>query len=130
MPTAKFSDLLGKTLIEVCAGEGEEQALFKTSEGHIYKQDHQQNCCECVEISEVIGDLDDLLNSPILLAEEVSWDNEVPTEEPKVKTEYGNSWTWTFYKLSTLKGSVTIRWLGESNGYYSEAVDFYLCTEA
>jgi len=79
---------------------------------------HSQECCESVKIEDFCGDLDDLVGSEILLAEKVT-NNENP--KPDGEDEF---FTWTFYKLSTIKGSVTIRWYGESNGYYSEEVDF------
>ncbi|PEM65308.1 hypothetical protein CN613_25530 [Bacillus pseudomycoides] len=94
---------------------GDDELHFKTEDGETYKMFHRQNCCESVYIESIVGELDDLLNSPVLMAEEV--------EQAGDSSSWGTS-TWTFYKLATLKGYVTIRWLGESNGCYSESVDF------
>lgn len=117
---AELSDLVGKTLTSV-ENTGDE-VKFVTEDGETYLMLHYQDCCEYVRVEDVCGDLDDLVGSPIVLAEDVS--NEAP--EPK-KDDDGwgcDSETWTFYKLATNKGSVTIRWYGTSNGYYSESVDF------
>jgi len=105
-----------KGLIFSSIDKSDEEIIFTTQSGEKYKMYHEQNCCEDVYIEDVVGNLDDLIGSPILLAEEVTQDGD---------TEWGTC-TWTFYKLATLKGYVTIRWNGESNGYYSESVDIRL----
>ena len=118
MIDVQFNELLGQTLKDVRVGDDEVE--FETDDGKVYRQYHSQDCCESVNVEDVIGDTKDLIGSPITLAEEVS-NNENP---PDIKKEYQDSFTWTFYKLATIKGAVTIRWYGESNGYYSESVDF------
>jgi hypothetical protein len=111
-----FEDLVGKTLSSI-RNNNNEELYFLTDGGEQFKLFHEQDCCERVYIEDICGDLNDLLGSPILLAEEVSNERELDTEDDL-------SQTWTFYKIATNKGAVTIRWLGTSNGYYSERVDF------
>ena len=72
---------------------------------------------------DIVGDLGDLIGNPILMAEEVTNKQDVNPEGVKIP-EYQDSFTWTFYKLATIKGSVTLSWYGESNGYYNESVSF------
>lgn len=119
-----FEELNGKVLTRIKGlEEGNNVVYFYTSDGDIYKMYHEQDCCESVSIDDVCGDVEDLINAPILLAECVCSD-ENPEDVSESILEYQESFTWTFYKLSTMKGDVTIRWYGESNGYYSESVDF------
>lgn len=120
---AEFEELLGKTIVEIKGTEGSEEIIFKTSDGTEFVLYHSQDCCESVRVEDICGDLNDLLNLPILLAEEITHGrDEIPKDLPEDLQERYESFLWTFYKLSTNLGSVTIRWLGVSNGYYSEAV--------
>ena len=116
----KFSDLLGKTLANIVTIDNEEM-IFTCFDGSAYKLFHAQDCCENVTIDDLCGDLAHLIGMPILIAEEVTSD--INSADAKVDT-WQESFTWTFYKLATNRGAVTIRWYGESNGYYSESVDF------
>lgn len=113
--------LLGKTLVGIDK-HGNQALDFRTADGETYRMFHDRDCCEDVNIEDICGDLNSLIGSPILMAEEAS----NSTDGPKDKDD--DSYTWTFYKFATIKGSVTIRWYGTSNGYYSESVDFGLVT--
>lgn len=111
--------LLGKTAKAVYGTShsitGNDAVVFELEDGATLYLSHNQDCCENVWLEDVVGDLEDLVDSPFAITEEV-----VEQEE---SSEWGDSSTWTFYKLSTIKGSVTIRFCGTSNGYYSERVD-------
>lgn len=122
-----FEDLKGKTLKAISGGINDNTMVFTLETGVQCRLYHDQDCCERVYILDIAGNVNDLLDSPILLAEEVTFYQENP--ENVVAPEYQDSFTWTFYKLSTIKGSVTIRWYGESNGYYSERVTFHTLNE-
>jgi len=81
-------------------------------------EDHTAEFCEVsCQIEDVVGDLEDLVGSPILMAE-------VSTNSDNPRNSRDESFTWTFYKLATVKGYVTIRWYGWSSGNYSEIALF------
>ena len=116
-----MAQMLGKTFVQVSGAVGNFDLLFETANGERFMFSHQQDCCERVDINDIVGDLQDLVGEPLLLAEEVQGETPVDFNE----REY-ESVTWTFYKFATRKGYVDVRWLGESNGYYSEGVDLFV----
>jgi hypothetical protein len=120
MDYPKFEDLNGKTLTKV-EQIGDDRIRFEVDDGTAYELYHMQDCCESVVVESVVGDFADLVGTPILLAEQAESSDDPPGATHEYPPE---SQTWTFYKLRTIKGSVDIRWHGESNGYYSESVDF------
>lgn len=118
----EFSILKGKTLTNV-ENVNNEEIIFTTVDGDEFKLYHDQECCERVTVEDICGDLQNLIGSEILQAEEVTHERGTNPEGVKIPEDQ-DSFMWTFYKLATMKGYVTIRWYGESNGYYSESVDF------
>jgi len=114
-----MAQMLGKTFVQVSGSVDSDEMLFETAQGERFMFAHSQDCCESVRINDITGDLQDLVGSPLLMAEEVRGATE-PDEE------HYESYTYTFYKFATRKGYVDVRWLGESNGYYSEGVDLFV----
>lgn len=88
---------------------------IKTECGKQFDFYHEQDCCECVRLEDYEVGTDNFAGAVILSAEEVSNTPDYAGDE---------SGTWTFYKIETTKGEIFMRWLGESNGYYSESVTF------
>lgn len=116
----EVTEMLGKTISEFVGFEvGSDSILFQCADGSEFTMWHDQDCCESVAINDIEGDIADLIGVPLVVCEMVD-----STDYPSPPGEYVDSYTWTFYRLATQKGFVVIRWLGESNGYYSESVDF------
>ena len=115
--------MIGKVMLDVFVEKGvrsnatDDALHFECEDGDSFVFKHEHECSEDVEIVDICGELDDLIGSPILLAEESS--NEVDGDDDVLHDFHG---TWTFYRFGTIKGTVTVRWLGQSNGYYSEDV--------
>lgn len=127
---AKLSDLLGVTLekIEVSQTLNESNFIvFTAMDGRVWEMCHNQDCCEDVHIDDINGNVQHLVGQPILMAESVS--GAIPDEDPLGDSEYV-SYTYTFYKFATIYGFVDVRWLGRSNGRYSEEVTFCLTKDA
>jgi hypothetical protein len=114
----EVTDMIGLTMSSVAGGVGDDSLMFTTTEGIRFELYHAQDCCENVRVEDIIGDLGDLVGYPLVESEEL-------TSEPDPILDYEpESCTWTFYRFSTVRGTVTVRWFGESNGYYSESVEF------
>lgn len=112
-----FSALNGRLITAKGLEPGEDEVVFTDTEsGEQFVLSHTQDCCECVRLYDVCGDPDDLIDARVISAYESS-----SGAEEDVVCE---SCTWTFYRIQTSKGAITLRWLGESNGYYSEDVEF------
>lgn len=113
--TRNFDVLLGKTITSARVEPFADQdvsLVLEMADGSVYRQFYESDCCASCTLDGFSGDVSDLIGSPLVMAEEVTESSD---------TEYGSQ-TWSFYKLATVRGYVTLAWLGESNGYYSETV--------
>jgi hypothetical protein len=130
-----FEYLIGKTIIDVHLIEPgnrpgtEDRIRIFLENGERFMFWHCHECCEDVYIDNIDGDLEDLIGVPLLTLERTIYkrNESPPGVNPPDLSDclwIGKGYTWTIYKFETSKGSVVVRWLGISNGRYSERVDF------
>ena len=115
----EFSELAGKTLTSVAGAEkGSAEVVFTATDGDSYRlYDSEADNDNAFEIwlEDVEGDIADLIDSPITIAEVSSGSSPSGDDEFAI---------WAFYRLATAKGMVTFRWCGHSNGHYGELAEF------
>lgn len=111
----EIEDIIGALCTNVVETD-EDFQLFLEKDGkkYICRLWHDQDCCEVVWLDEITGNINDLIGTQILKACE--------TIDSGIDYD-GEHYTWTFYHFATIKGYVDLKWVGNSNGYYSECVD-------
>jgi hypothetical protein len=119
MNYVNFFELKGKTITSIDGIKTDDTlTTITTSDGIIFTLEHEQDCCEDVRVYGTVGNIDDILNAEVTVAEDTTtMDN---PNAPDYKAY--ESATWSQFRIGTDKGTFEIWWLGESNGYYSESV--------
>ena len=116
--------LVGEVLTHIDTDEEDNEIMLTTQSGKVIKIFHDQDCCETVAIEDTEGDWHRLVGKVII---EASKDEEPQGDPPP---EYPDSWTRTTLKFRVDDATVISRWIGESNGYYSESVDIEDLTQS
>ncbi|CAH0448121.1 hypothetical protein SM033_00297 [Vibrio phage vB_VpaM_sm033] len=116
----QFNGMVLETITKIVGLEKESDCVeIHTASGDVHVFYHEQDCCEYVRLNDFEGDAEDFVGALITDAFEITDYNDTCDEEGS-----DESYTWTFYKIQTNKGELWMRWLGESNGYYSEEVTY------
>lgn len=108
-----LESLVGETLSYIDTDDSDEIMLTTTSgrKIHIY---HQQDCCESVGIVDTVGNWHNLIGKVVI---------EASKDFDECNGECCDSCTHTRLTFKVNDATVISKWIGESNGYYSEGVD-------
>lgn len=114
--------LNGLTVAHFDIDDSNDEILITTTCGRQFRLWHEPDCCESVNIYDSIGDLYKLTGKRLTEVTETTTCDELPVGvSPKYIDE---SFTWTEITFKTTDETVVSRWIGTSNGYYSESVSF------
>jgi len=110
-----FNELVGEVLEAIDIDTEEDQILLTTQSGRQFLIHHYQDCCEKVVIVGQDGSFHRLIGKPIVEAREIAIDT--------TGHDDSESQTTTTLVFRVDNETVISRWVGDSNGYYSESVD-------
>ncbi|WP_417459104.1 hypothetical protein [Kordiimonas sp.] len=113
----EIGSLVGEVLTHVDADENGEEILLTTASGRQITIHHDQDCCEHVRIEGTDGSWHELIGKVIV---DATKDEREFGDPPPA---FPDSWTRTDLTFRVDGATVVSRWIGESNGYYSESVD-------
>jgi hypothetical protein len=113
MPRTNIASLVGETLTHIDC-DGTSQIMLTTASGRQIMIYHEQDCCESVQIQDTEGNWHDLIGKVI-----------TDTDHDTTHTcgDCADSCTLSVLTFKVDDATVISRWIGESNGYYSEGVD-------
>jgi len=114
-----LDDLAGEILRAIDVDEDNNQILLTTESGREILLHHCQSCCEKVRILDTEGEWRQLLGKPLL---------DATHHEQQADTARGSE-TRTALTFCVDGATVISRWIGKSNGYYSESVHIRELTE-
>lgn len=81
-----IEEFLGKRIIDIKYSDNELMFLISTDDDEIkYVFYHDQDCCEDCWLDDIVGDLSDLLDRPLLKAEERINDGDDINVKPKLR---------------------------------------------
>ncbi|HET8688280.1 MAG TPA: hypothetical protein VFM18_16850 [Methanosarcina sp.] len=122
-----FDNLIGKRINAAFIGNDSWTLVFRTVEGHFYRYDTRNDCCNSVWVNHIAG-LDaigegednsfDLLRGALVLsAEDKGWTDNRYDESGCEAVQDG------FYTIKTDRGYIDIEVRNSHNGYYGGSFD-------
>jgi hypothetical protein len=100
--TMQLDGFIGRTLTSITCEPGGKEMFFKFDDGHDYKMYHPQFLCETVFLHGFVGDLNNLIGTPIISAEKMDTDD--IHREDSVHPVFS-------YRLRTAMGAVDFNWV-------------------
>lgn len=116
---SSLNTLVGERIAYIDVDEGNYEILITTVSGDTIMIYHDQKCCETVSIESTEGDWYALKGKVVVETVHEESQAEVP---PGLGSNL-DSCTRSTLKLRVDDATVISRWIGVSNGFYSESVD-------